>query len=72
MEQSKKVEVIRFCDFEIDGIDYDDAPKYVDAYICNANVELSDGTYRKATDEELEQLNEDYDLVSELVYAKLY
>lgn len=72
MEQSKQVEVVRFCDFEIDGICHGDAPKFVDAYICNANAELADGTYREATDEELEQLNQDGDLVSELVYARLY
>ena len=39
---------------DIDGIDLRDAPDFVDAYIMDARV---DG--RQATDEELDQMNDD-------------
>ena len=47
---------------ECDGIDRHDYPDFVDAFICNARV---DG--RRATDLELDQLNEDAQLVYEAV-----
>ena len=50
---------------EIDGIDPEDYPDFVDAYIAAANYE--DGT--PLTDEELNQFQEEnYDLVSELIH----
>jgi cob(I)alamin adenosyltransferase len=50
---------------EIDGIDTEDYPDFVDAYIAAANYE--DGT--PLTDEELNQFQEEnYDLVSELIH----
>ena len=42
-------------DIEIDGLDYRDAPDFVDAYISSATYEG-----REMTDEELEYLNEYY------------
>ena len=52
---------------EIDGIDPEDYPDFVDAYIAAANYE--DGT--PLTDEELNQFQEEnYDLVSELIHDR--
>lgn len=52
---------------EIDGLDRHDYPDFVDAFIMDAKV---DG--RQATDEELDQMNDDgefrYDQVMESVY----
>lgn len=64
--------VIEFTDFEIDGIDHGDYPKYCDAFICGASAVLSDGTIREATDAELDQLNDDGDLIHQLVYEQLF
>ena len=51
---------------QIDGIDHRDYPDYCDAYIMTAKVEG-----RMATDEELDQMNDDgqfrYDTVMEYV-----
>lgn len=53
-------------DIEIDGVDHRDYPDYCDAYIMTAKVEG-----RMATDEELDQMNDDgqfrYDTVMEYV-----
>ena len=54
-------------DIVIDGLDTRDYPDFCDAFICDATVEG-----RKATDEELDQMNDDgefrYDQVMESVY----
>jgi hypothetical protein len=51
---------------QIDGVDHRDYPDYCDAYIMTAKVEG-----RMATDEELDQMNDDgqfrYDMVMEYV-----
>ena len=52
---------------EIDGLDHRDYPDYVDAFISNARV---DG--RLATDEELDQMNDDAQFRYESVEASLY
>ena len=53
-------------DIQIDGVDHRDYPDYCDAYIMTAKVEG-----RMATDEELDQMNDDgqfrYDTVMEYV-----
>jgi len=49
-------------------IDYSDAPKFTDSYIESATWE--DGT--ECTEEELDALNEDMDLVHELVNGEVY
>lgn len=64
--------VLKFTDIEIDGIDHRDAPKYVDAFIASASAVLDDGTIRDATEEELQELNNDYDLVYEQIINKIY
>ena len=54
-------------DVTFDGIDFKDVPDFCDAFICDAKVEG-----RQATDEELDQMNDDgqfrYDMVMESVY----
>ena len=52
---------------EVDGIDHRDYPEYVDAFISSADY---DGV--EMTDEQLDELNEDYELVSELVWEYLF
>lgn len=61
----------KFLDLEIDGINTNDYPDFVDAFICNANVE-ENGVIRQATEEELEELNDNRDLVYNLVIDHLY
>lgn len=58
-------------DFEVDGIDYQDFPKFCDAYICSASIK-ENGEWREATDEELDLLNEDGDLVYSAIENFLY
>jgi hypothetical protein len=57
--------------FEVDGIDTRDYPDFCDAYIANASV-LENGEWRDATEKEIDELNEDYDLVYECVLKHLY
>jgi hypothetical protein len=52
---------------EVEGIDHRDYPEYVDAFISSADY---DGV--EMTDEQLDELNEDYELVSELVWEYLF
>ena len=59
--------VVEFTDYELDGIDTDDYPDFCDAFICGATALLEDGTMREATEEELDELNNDGDLVYEHV-----
>lgn len=54
-------------DVELSGINYWDAPDFCDAYIQRC---LVDG--EEATDEQLDMLNENGDLVYELVTKHLY
>lgn len=59
---------IDYKSLEIDGIDYNDAPDFVDAY-------FSDGYYTDGTplsDADLEELSGDYDLVHKYVMNHLY
>lgn len=63
---------MNFIDLELDGIDHSDYPKFCDAFICYANVELPDGTIREATEDELDKLNDDPDLVYQAVMDWLY
>jgi hypothetical protein len=52
---------------EVEGIDHRDYPEYVDAFVSSADY---DGV--EMTDEQLDELNEDYELVSELVWEYLF
>jgi predicted neuraminidase len=49
-------------DFIVEGIDTADYPEFSDAYIMEASV-YQNGTWREATEDELDELNEDADLV---------
>lgn len=59
-------------DIEVDGIDTRDYPDFCDAFIAYATIELEDGTFRDATDVELDTLNEDSDFVYSAVENYLY
>lgn len=59
-------------DIEVDGIDTRDYPDFCDAYIASATIENEDGTFRDATDDEIEEMNEDSDFVYEQVENYLY
>jgi hypothetical protein len=65
--QTTKFDFTKITNVSLDGIDYSDHPKYCDAFIDSAYY---DG--KKMTDEELDLLNEDYELVSELVWDNLH
>lgn len=58
-------------DFVVEGIDTRDYPDFCDAYICDANV-YENGEWRNATDDEIDELNEDSDLVYSCVENYLY
>jgi len=58
-------------DFEVDGIDTRDYPDFCDAFICDASV-MENGEWRDATDDEIDELNEDGDLVYACVENHLY
>jgi len=63
---------MKFVDIEFDGIDYSDAHDFTDAYISAASVENEDGTFREATENELDSLNEDSGFVYEKLMEHLY
>ncbi len=52
---------------DFDGIDHSDSPDYCDAHIVSAEIREADGTFREATEEEIEFLNDD----SQFVYERL-
>jgi hypothetical protein len=52
---------------EFDGINYNDAPDFCDAFICYAEI-----NGKPLTDAELELLNDDSDYVYELLMDKIY
>lgn len=56
-----------YTNIQFDGIDHKDAPDYCDAHIVSA-----DKNGEPMTEEEIEQLNEDSDLVYELLMDYLY
>lgn len=58
-------------DFVVEGIDTADYPDFCDAYIESASV-FENGEWRDATDDELDELNEDSDLVYSCVENYLY
>lgn len=64
--------VIKFVDIILDDVNTDDHPDYCDAFVCSATAVLNDGTTRDATDEELEELSNDQELISDLLIDYLY
>lgn len=71
-EWDHPLDVQYFEDYELDGIDHGDYPKYCDTYISGATAVLNNGSSRDATDEELDRLNDDGDLVYSLLQNYLY
>jgi len=63
---------IKFTDYEIDNIQHWDYPDFCDAFICSATAVLEDGSMREATEEELQRLNDNGDLVYSLVLKRIY
>lgn len=57
------------CDIEVDGIDYQDAPDFCDAYISRA---VWKRTGEELTEEELDKLNEDTSFVYQAVQNYIY
>lgn len=66
------MKVLKYIDLDIDDIDLNDYPDFCDAYICSATAVLEDGSTRGATEDELEELNQDSDTVYSLVMERLY
>ena len=66
------MKVVEYLDIELDGIYTDDYPDFVDAFISSATALQEDGVLREATEDELDELNEDRDLVYGLVMDRLY
>lgn len=64
--------VIKFVDLELDGVDTNDHPDYVDSFISSATAVLEDGNTRDATEDELNELTDDRDLVYNLLIDYLY
>lgn len=63
-----KTNLSTLTDFEIDGVDRSDYPKFCDAFISKASY--ADGT--ELTDEELDFVNADSSFVYETVIDHLY
>ena len=59
----KPLDLSRVVDVELDGVDFGDYPDFCDAYISRAYYEKDDGTFRELTDDEYDEVNEDYDFV---------
>lgn len=66
------MEPVSFIDYEVDGIDHNDYPDYCDAYISSATAVMPNNVTRDATEEELDKLNEDAELIHNLVYELLF
>lgn len=60
-----------FFDYELDGINFADYPDFCDAFIISASV-IENGEPRKATDQEIDELNENSDLVYNLVIEQIF
>lgn len=62
-----KFDFNKITNVELDGIHHWDYPDYCDAFISSADY---DGV--EMTDEQLDELNEDYELIHELVWDNLF
>ena len=65
-------EVYEIENIVIDGIDTSDAPDFCDAFISSAMIRKFDGAWRKATDDEIDFIMEDTDLLNEKVEEAIY
>lgn len=59
----------KLADVRVEGVDTRDAPDFCDAYIADA---IWDDTGTVLTEDELEEVNEDRDLVYNAVQAHIY
>jgi len=60
-----------YADLQIEGINMNDYPDFVDAFIASGSVK--DGNeWRELTDAELDELNNDSELVYSLVEREIY
>ena len=66
-----KIDSKHVTDIEFEGIDYNDHPDYVDAFISEATI-LDDKKWRDATEEELEEMNNNSDFIHEKLQEFLY
>ena len=62
-----KFEYTKITNVVLDGIHHWDYPDYCDAFIDSADY---DG--KEMTDDQLDELNEDYELIHELVWDNLH
>lgn len=63
-----EIDFTKITNVEVDGIDFNDYPDFVDAFISSAEY---DG--REMTDEEIDYINDiHYDFVQECVYNQLF
>ena len=62
-----KVDYKLITNIKVDGIDFNDYPDFVDAYIYSADY---DG--KPMTEEQIDELNENYEFVYDCVYSQLY
>ena len=67
-----KLDYSKISNVQVGGVDMADYPDFCDAYIASATIENEDGTFRDATDDEIEEMNEDGDFVYEQVENYLY
>lgn len=68
IEDYSPLDVQYFNNYELAGIH----PEYCDVYIDRATAVLNNGAVREATDEELDLLNENQDLIYDLLQDYLY
>lgn len=61
------IDTSKVTNIEFDGIDHKDYPDYCDAHIVSAEI---DG--REATEEEIEELNNDSDFLYEELMNKIF
>ena len=64
--------VLKFIDIEVNGIHDWDGPDYSDAHVTEATAVLDDGSFRPATEEEKEEMNEDSELIYQCIMERLY
>ena len=65
-------EVYEIENIVIDGIDHRDAPDFCDAFITSASIRKFDGEWRKATDDEIDEIMQDTDLFCQKLEEAIY
>jgi len=67
----KVIDYKKLDDLGIDGIDYSDYPDFCDAHISAGRI-LDGGNWRDLTEDELDELNDDDDLIRETLEKYIY